>query len=48
MDGDDPTERRRRLLQGSAARALCLRAANAMLADPEARQVTVRIDLDPY
>ena len=36
MDGDDPTERRRHLLQGNAARALCLRAANAMLADPEA------------
>lgn len=48
MDGDDPMERRRLLLQGNAARALCLRASNAMLADPQAPQVTVRIDLDRY
>jgi deazaflavin-dependent oxidoreductase (nitroreductase family) len=47
VDGDDPAERRRLLLQGNAARALCLRAANAMIADPHAAQVTVRIDLDP-
>jgi len=48
MDGDDLTERRRLLLQGNAMRALCLRAANVMVADPQAPQVTVRIDLDRY
>ena len=48
MDGDDPMERRRLLLQGNAMRALCLCAANAMIANPNAPQVTVRIDLDRY
>jgi deazaflavin-dependent oxidoreductase (nitroreductase family) len=46
VDDDDPAERRQSLLQGNAARTLCLRAANAMIADPDAAQLTVRIDLD--
>ena len=46
LDDDDPKTRLRLLLCGNVARALCLRAASAIVSDPDAAQVTVRIDLD--
>jgi hypothetical protein len=46
LDDDDPKTRLQLLLGGNVARALCLRAASAIVADPDAAQVTVRVDLD--
>jgi deazaflavin-dependent oxidoreductase (nitroreductase family) len=46
LDDDDPNTRLQQLLGGNAARALCLRAAGAIVPDPDAAQVTVRVDLD--
>jgi deazaflavin-dependent oxidoreductase (nitroreductase family) len=46
LDDDDPKTRLQLLLGSSVARALCLRAASAIVSDPDATQVTVRVDLD--